>query len=80
VETFDTNVLVRLVVQDDADQCARAERSWRSAVGSSGVFLPVVALAELTWVLRVAYKLDRKMTEKANQPGKTPKFHSCVIL
>lgn len=59
METFDTNVLVRLVVQDDADQCARAERSWRSAVGSSGVFLPVVALVELVWVLRVAYKLDR---------------------
>lgn len=59
METFDTNVVVRLVVEDDADQCARAERAWRNAVSSGGAFLPVVTVVELTWVLRVAYKLDR---------------------
>ncbi len=59
METFDTNVVVRLVVDDDADQCARAERAWRNAVASGGAFLPVVTLVELAWVLRVAYKFDR---------------------
>lgn len=59
METFDTNVLVRLLVADDLDQCQRAERAWRGAVASAGAYVPVVVLVELTWVLRVAYKFDR---------------------
>lgn len=59
METFDTNVVVRLVVEDDADQCVRAERAWRNAIASGGAFLPVVTLVELVWVLRAAYKFDR---------------------
>ena len=59
MESFDTNVLVRLLVLDDPDQCARAERAWRNAIGSGGVFVSIVALVETSWVLRVSYRLDR---------------------
>lgn len=59
METFDTNVLVRLLVSDDKEQCERAERAWRSAVAGDGVFIPLVVLVELVWVLRSAYKFDR---------------------
>jgi predicted nucleic-acid-binding protein len=59
VETFDTNVLVRLLVSDDADQCQRAERVWRAAVTSTGAYVSLVVLVELVWVLRSAYKFDR---------------------
>lgn len=53
VVTFDTNVLVRLLVVDDADQCIRAERAWREAIDHDGVYLPMVVV-ELVWVLRIA--------------------------
>jgi predicted nucleic-acid-binding protein len=59
VETFDTNVLVRLLVSDDANQCQRAERAWRTAVTTTGAYVPLVVLVELVWVLRGAYKFDR---------------------
>jgi len=59
VETFDTNVLVRLLVRDDDEQCQRAEAAWRVAIAASGVLLPTVVLVELAWVLRSAYRFDR---------------------
>lgn len=59
METFDTNVLVRLLVADDPDQCDRAERAWRGALKRSGVYLPMVVVVELVWVLRMAYKFQR---------------------
>ena len=58
--TFDTNVLVRLLVIDDPEQCNRAERAWRNAVESSGIYLPLVVVVELVWVLRIAYKFQRQ--------------------
>ena len=57
--TFDTNVLVRLLVVDDTDQCNRAERAWREAIELDGVYLPLVVVVELVWVLRVGYKFQR---------------------
>ena len=60
METFDTNVLVRLLVTDDPDQCTRAERAWRDAVGRAGIYLPLVVVVELVWVLRIAYKFQRQ--------------------
>jgi predicted nucleic-acid-binding protein len=38
VEAFDTNVVVRLLVEDDEDQCRRAERAFTRAVANGGVF------------------------------------------
>jgi predicted nucleic-acid-binding protein len=56
---FDTNVVVRLVVHDDEEQCRLAEKAFRSAVLSGGAWIANVVLVEVSWVLRVAYKFDR---------------------
>jgi len=47
----DTNVLVRLVRRDDARQADAADR-WVSP----GAWVPLLALAELTWVLSAVYE------------------------
>jgi len=59
VKSFDTNVVVRILVKDDPDQSSAAEAAWRQAVAEGGVFLPATVLVEVVWVLRAAYKLDR---------------------
>lgn len=59
METFDTNVVVRLVLGDDPAQAALAARSWSDALGKGGIFLPVVVLVELVWVLAQVANLDR---------------------
>jgi predicted nucleic-acid-binding protein len=57
--TFDTNVVLRIVVRDDPLQCARAEGVWRPALAGEGVFLTTTVLVEIAWVLRTAFKFDR---------------------
>jgi predicted nucleic-acid-binding protein len=59
MKSFDTNVVVRLVVEDDPDQCERAERAFRRAIAEGGVFFSTTVLIEVAWVLRVACKQDR---------------------
>jgi len=62
VEAFDTNVIVRLCVRDDEEQYGRAEVVFRRATAGAGAWLSSVVLAEVAWVLRVAYKFDRATT------------------
>lgn len=62
MEAFDTNVVVRVLVKDDHEQTPQAEQTWRSALASGGIFLPLVVVVECTWVLRSAYGLDRTAT------------------
>ena len=52
---LDTNVLARLVTNDDKAQALEA-----AALIDSGValFIPTTVLLELEWVLRGAYQLD----------------------
>jgi predicted nucleic-acid-binding protein len=57
--SFDTNVAVRLLVEDDPAQCDRAVRAFRRAVANGGVFFTATVLVEVAWVLRVACKQDR---------------------
>lgn len=59
MKSFDTNVVVRLLVNDDPDQCERAGKAFREAVTEGRVFLSTTVLVEVTWVLRVSYKLNR---------------------
>ena len=59
MRSFDTNVAVRLVIEDDPAQCERAERAFRRAVAEGGVFFSATVLVEVAWVLRVACKQDR---------------------
>jgi predicted nucleic-acid-binding protein len=51
----DTNILARLVINDDKAQALEA-----AALIDSGIalFVPVTVLLELEWVLRGAYQLD----------------------
>ena len=56
---FDTNVLVRVLVGDDPAQTKKAERAFAEHAKGDGVFVSLVVLAEIGWVLSVAYQWDR---------------------
>jgi predicted nucleic-acid-binding protein len=53
MRAIDTNVLVRLVVRDDAGQALQAD-----AFVEKGAWVSILALAEATWVLSSVYQLD----------------------
>ncbi len=57
---LDTNVVVRLMIQDDEEQLARAmavlEPLWERSLPA---LIPDVVLAELEWVLEGAYRVPR---------------------
>lgn len=53
--TVDTNVLVRLVLQDDP---AQAQASERLMARAEKVVIPLSTLCEYVWVLRSVYKLS----------------------
>jgi predicted nucleic-acid-binding protein len=53
MRAVDTNVLVRLIAQDDADQVSAARRFIEG-----GVWVSVLVLAEAVWVLNRIYKFD----------------------
>jgi predicted nucleic-acid-binding protein len=59
VIAIDTNVLVRLIVQDDPAQAARA-----SAFCDSGVIVSLTVALETEWVLRSRYGLDPVAMQK----------------
>lgn len=61
---LDTNVLVRYIMQDDAKQAALASRLVESLADSAG-FIPLVVVAELSWVLSSAYNLSRDQLVQA---------------
>jgi predicted nucleic-acid-binding protein len=66
VIALDTNVLVRLLVQDDADQAGRARRLVEQCLTNGEaclVSLPV--LCELEWVLETAYGASRAQVASA---------------
>jgi predicted nucleic-acid-binding protein len=54
--TPDTNVLIRYVVKDDADQ---SERAYAALTSAEMIALSNVCLAEMVWVLRSRYKVLR---------------------
>ena len=57
---FDTNVLLRLLLDDDARQAGRAQALVDRAVSAfDRVLLPDVVLCELEWVLDSVYGLSR---------------------
>jgi predicted nucleic-acid-binding protein len=61
---LDTNVLVRYIMQDDAKQAALASRLVESLADSAG-FIPLIVIAELSWVLSSAYGLSREQLAEA---------------
>lgn len=60
----DTNVLVRILVDDDPKQSAAA-RQWFSANEREGILVDHIVLVELVWVLRARYRQPREAIAKA---------------
>lgn len=57
---LDTNVLVRFLVQDDAEQFERARRLIKREVGQNEpVLISLLVLLETEWVLRSRYALTK---------------------
>ena len=54
VKSVDTNILVRIIVDDDSKQAATARK-----VVSAGVTVPLTVLLELAWTLRSRYGFER---------------------
>jgi predicted nucleic-acid-binding protein len=54
VIVVDTNIWARAFLGDDPRQSSRARQALAAARGKDGVFVPVIVLAELSWVLRAA--------------------------
>lgn len=61
MHAVDTNVLVRLLTGDDADQTKRAAALFKKET----IFIPKTVLLETEWVLRRLYRLDRKTVVSA---------------
>lgn len=60
---IDTNILVRLLVADDAAQTRRAQQIVASVQRDSGVLLvSLLVMIETEWVLRSRYELDKAAT------------------
>ena len=59
---LDTNVWVRYVTNDDAEQAARAARLITTA---TAIFVPKTVLLELEWVLRAVYGLSIEAVQRA---------------
>lgn len=55
----DTNVLLRLVLNDEPRQAAAARRWFTRATATQGVAIDPVVLCELVWVLRARYRMDK---------------------
>lgn len=71
----DTNILVRAVVGDDAQQCKAAQAALADA---ELVAFPVAELCELTWVLSQGYRIAardiaetiRRLVNEANSSAR----------
>lgn len=55
----DTNVWARAYLNDDAKQAAKARSALAQAGSAGGVFVPLIVLAELSWVLRGRWERER---------------------
>ena len=55
----DTNVCARAYLNDDTKQAAKARSVLAEAGAAGGVFVPLIVLAELSWVLRGRWERER---------------------
>ena len=60
---IDTNILVRVLTNDDPAQAKRAVR----LIENNEIFIPKTVVLETEWVLRYAYGISRKSIIKAIQ-------------
>ncbi len=59
MQTFDTNVVVRLILGDDPEQAALAVDCWQAALAEGDIYLSQIVLVEVVWVLDVTARLGR---------------------
>ena len=58
---FDTNYVVRLLIQDDPDQCAEVSATMRmESENGRNIILYDIVLCETLWVLGSAYQASRE--------------------
>jgi predicted nucleic-acid-binding protein len=57
---FDTNILVRYLVEDDPEQTRLADRLIDSLTSANPGWIGLTALAETVWVLTRTYRLNRR--------------------
>lgn len=62
----DTNVWARAHLNDDPTQAKKARKALAEAQATGGVFVPMLVLAELTWVLRGKWERERVLEAIAN--------------
>ncbi|RXH31072.1 type II toxin-antitoxin system VapC family toxin [Bradyrhizobium zhanjiangense] len=83
--TPDTNVLVRVLVEDDAEQSKAAQAILRKA---DVIAISITALCELTWVLSRGYKISaadiaiaiRRLINAANVAANRPVAEAGLAL
>lgn len=56
---LDTNVIVRFLMKDDADQAALATKAFAKFTATAAGFVCREVLVELVWVLQKIYRLPR---------------------
>lgn len=59
MNAVDTNVLLRYIVNDDADQSVKAASFFGARSADDPAFISLIVLVELTWVLRRLYRYSR---------------------
>jgi predicted nucleic-acid-binding protein len=65
---LDTNVLVRYIVQDDPEQSGQASAFIeKNCTKENPGVVNLIVLVELVWVLKIAYKYDKKIIENVLQ-------------
>ena len=57
---LDTNVIVRALISDDANQSSAAQKLFSSLTPSDPGFISLIALVETMWVLRQTYHYSRE--------------------
>lgn len=57
---LDTNVIVRFLMKDDADQAALATKAFAELTTAAPGFVGREVLVELVWVLQKIYRLPRR--------------------
>lgn len=57
--TADTNVWARALLNDDHAQTRKARSALAQARSADGIFVPLIVLAELSWVLRGRWERER---------------------
>jgi predicted nucleic-acid-binding protein len=64
VKALDTNVLLRLLIEDDADQAERAAQYLVREQANAPLFVNRIVLCELVWILTRSFRYGRARTAR----------------